>query len=274
MSDTLASATHIHVAPRFLVAIGVVTIFVGLLLFQARPLLVFHFSVRPEIEGGRVSRALEVPTEYLPSTSLPGWTEIVVGDTSLVAPVVDDPKEIQRQCAKNCILQLERGQLAFLAGAAPGSFDTAKLEFAPSSDDLSFWRSREANWSTVEALAVRGRPETGSHETFRYASDGSQGIVSRIESVGVERFVVYSYSLNGDAGRTLGFSRTGPELVRRVLGSLRVRDASPSGTGKTDCTASRVANSVANNIAIVRKAKNARCAPRPAGPLLASKPRL
>jgi hypothetical protein len=214
-----------RVAPRSRLIIGALALVVGLLLFHGRPLLVFHFTVRPEIEAGDMRHTLEMQTEYLDADSTAGWSEIVAGDTSLNAPLIDGQQESRGQCVENCILQLERGQVAFLSGPAPGTFEAAKLEFAPSARDLSFWRSRSANWATVEALAARGLARSRPHETFRYESVGSQGIVTRVESVGIERFVVYSYSPNGDAGRTIGFSRTGPELVRRMLGGLRVANA-------------------------------------------------
>ncbi len=81
-------------------------------------------------------------------------------------------------------------------------------------------RRSAANWRTVEALVSRGILPTTTHETFRYESTSSRGIVVRVVSQGIERFVVYPYEPDGGPGLVFGISRTGPELARRIISSV------------------------------------------------------
>ena len=66
----------------------------------------------------------------------------------------------------------------------------------------------------------RGILPTTTHETFRYESTSSRGIVSRVVSESIERFVVYPYEPDGGPGVVFGVSRTGPELARRIISSV------------------------------------------------------
>ena len=59
---------------------------------------------------------------------------------------------------------------------------------------------------------------------FRYRGDATQGIVTRFEARGDERFVAYVYGLDGRAAGVVATSRTGPELLNQILGSVSVGD--------------------------------------------------
>jgi len=191
-----------------------------MLLLHVRPLLVWHFTLRPQVdERGRQDR-IQVSIE----TDLPAadaaWPRIAVGRMTLLAPLAVGQVERCGECDGSCLLILEEGQLAIIGGHLPNSYEVAVLQYAPSERDLSILRSSAANWRTVEALVSRGILPTTTLETFRYQSTSSRGIVARVVSESIERFVVYPYEPDGGPGHVFGISRTGPELARRIISSI------------------------------------------------------
>ena len=191
-----------------------------MLLLHVRPLLVWHFTLRPQIDERGAQDRIQASIETdLPAADA-GWPRISVGRMTLLAPLAAGQIERCGECDGSCLLMLAEGQLAIIGGNLPASYEFAVLEHAPSEGDLSILRSSAANWRTVEALASRGLLPTTTHETFRYQSTGSRGIVARVVSEGIERFVVYPYESDGGPGLVFGISRTGPELARRIISSV------------------------------------------------------
>jgi hypothetical protein len=201
----------------------------GLGLWQVRPVLVWHLTVAPEIERMGRSHRVDVETQRLLPAPDPGWPRLRTGRLDLRAPL--DARELGRcaDCGDGCRLELRdaSGWLAvFEGGLRP--YPASVHSFAPSSDDISLWRPRAANWLTVEALATRAHLSPPPHETFRFETDSSRGIVSRVVGRGGERFVVYAFAPDGSPGGTLAVSRAGLPVVRRMLGGLVVGDRVPA----------------------------------------------
>lgn len=195
-------------------------------LWHARPVLVWHLTVAPEIEHmGRGDRVRLYTDALLPAPDL-AWPRLHVGRISLRAPLAGGQFELCRGCADGCHLELGEGggRLAFFDSALP-PYPRAVATFAPSADDVSIWRGRLANWRSVHALAARAMGSTPPPEAFRFDAAASRGIVSRLVSLGTERFVVYAFAPDGTPGGVLAVSRVSLAVLRRVLGGLVVGDA-------------------------------------------------
>lgn len=205
-----------------LVALGILA--VGL--WQARPVLVWHLTVAPEIERLGLSDRLHPSTETgLPAPD-PGWPRLRVGRLDLRAPLAAEQLGRCGSCAQGCRLELEGGSgwLAIFNSGLPGHA-RAVATFAPSALDVSIWRRRAENWRTIHSLASRATGSTPPLEAFRFDTPTSLGIVTRVESRDTERFVVYVFGPDGGPGGVLAVSRAGLPIVRRILGGLAVGDA-------------------------------------------------
>jgi hypothetical protein len=189
-------------------------------LWHARPVLVWHITVAPELRVSPRADRLHVPTlEDFPEVPA-DWGRFELAGFSLRAPIREDRAQACAPCAKTCALELSRGRLTLFDSSLPESYDAALAQFAPSADDVSIFRSSANNWRTIESLASRVSVRNDLPETFRFRAAASQGIVSRFESLGKERFVIYAYTLEGRPARVLALSRTGASRVHQILGGL------------------------------------------------------
>jgi hypothetical protein len=194
-------------------------------LWQARPVLVWHLTAAPEIERMGRSERVHVPTELELPDPDPAWARVRVGRLDLRAPLRAGEEESCRSCSGDCRLALEpQGGWLVLFEGDLASHEWAVVTFAPSAEDVSLWRGRLANWSTVHALAARATGSTPPLEAFRFDTPTSRGIVSRVVGRDHERFVVYAFAPDGGPGGALAVSRTSLPLLRRMLGGLRVGD--------------------------------------------------
>jgi hypothetical protein len=201
----------------------------GAALWLARPVLIWHLALRPEIErAGRMHRVL-VPTLQTLRAPDARWTRLEAGALALRAPLLPGQQDACRLCAQQCVLAVEGGRLTLFDSALPASFDAAVAEFAPSAEDISILRPRAANWRMLEALANRAHVRPDPPEAFRYRTATSEGIVSRFESLGSERFVIYAFSPSGAPMRVVAVSRTGHERLEGILASLEVSDTLAAG---------------------------------------------
>jgi len=196
----------------------------GAALWQARPVLVWHLTVLPEIETrGRQAR-LQVRTRTsLPAPS-PGWPELRFGQLSLRAPILPGQAEACSRCAEGCALELSRGRLVFIPDQHPMGYDAAAATYGPAPIDVSLWRGAAKNWATVDGLAARALLDSPPPQVFRFQLAGSRGIVTRVESLGIERHVIYLFSPDGRPAALLATSRTGPELLHQILGGIELGD--------------------------------------------------
>jgi len=196
----------------------------GAALWQARPVLIWHLAVRPAIaQAGRMHRVQVATIERLPAPDA-RWRRLDAGLLALRAPLLAGQEDSCRRCAQQCALEVEGGRLTIFDSALPASFELAVAEFAPSAEDISILRPRAANWRMLEALADRAHVRTDPPEAFRYRTAASQGIVSRFESLGSERFVVYAFSPSGAPLRVVAVSRAGLPRLQAILGSLEVSE--------------------------------------------------
>lgn len=204
-----------------LLALGVV----GLSLWHARPVLVWHLTAAPEIERMGRAHRLRVETDAQLPAPERGWPRVRVGRIDLRAPLGAGQSELCQACADGCRLELEQGSgwLALFDSDLP-HYRQALATFAPSADDVSIWRSRLDNWRTVHSLAARATGSTPPLEVFRFDAGASRGIVSRVVSRGNERFVIYAFARDGSPGGVLAVSRAGLAVLRRMLGGLAVGD--------------------------------------------------
>ncbi len=211
----------------------------GAVLWHARPVLVWHLTVRPEVERlGRTDR-IHLDTERLRAIPDPGWPRLQAGRIQLLAPLRAGQEEACRRCREGCSLELGQGELgrgvlgqgelgqgrlALIDSALPQRYAQALATFAPSADDVSIWRPAATNWASVEGLAARAVLNPPPPPAYRYRGARSQGIVTRFESQGNERFVAYVYGLDGRPAGIVAASRTGAELLSRILGGVTIGD--------------------------------------------------
>ena len=206
------------------IAAGLLALVVlGLGLWHARPVLVWHFTVAPEIERMGRSNRVQLGTDLELPAADPGWPRLRTGHLDLRAPLAAGQLDLCAGCADGCRLELRDGSgwLAIFDSKLP-PYPDALNTFAPSADDVSLWRPQADNWQSVEALAARASVSTPPLEAFRFETATSRGIVSRVESRGQERFVVYAFSADGGPGGVVAVSRAGLPVVRQMLGSLKV----------------------------------------------------
>ncbi len=193
-------------------------------LWHARPVLVWHLTVHPEIERLGRSDRIHLDTDSLQASPDPAWPRLTAGRLALRAPLVGGQEEGCRSCPNGCSLELGLGRLAVIDSALPTGFEQALATFAPSAEDVSLWRPAVLNWASVEGLAARASLSKPPPEAFRYRGDRTQGIVTRFQSGGSERFVAYVYALDGRPAGIVATSRTGKRLLQRILGGITVGD--------------------------------------------------
>lgn len=193
-------------------------------LWHARPVLVWHLTVAPEIERMGRSERVQLDTERALPAPDPGWPRLRAGRLDLRAPIAREQLGLCGGCAGGCRLKLGDGGWLALFDSPLEPYQRSVNTFAPSSEDLSLWRHHAQNWLTVEALAARASVSTPPLHAFRFETETSRGIVSRVVSRGNERFVVYAFALDGSPGGTVAVSRAGLAAVRRMLGGLVVGD--------------------------------------------------
>jgi hypothetical protein len=207
------------------IAAGLLAVCVlGLGLWHARPVLVWHLTVAPEIERIGRSERVQLDTARALPTPDPAWPRLRAGRLALRAPIATGQLELCESCADGCRLELGDGGWLALFDSKLEPYRRSVNTFAPTFEDLSLWRPRAQNWLTVEALAARASVSTPPLHAFRYETETSRGIVSRVVSRGNERFVVYAFAPNGSPGGTLAVSRAGLPAVKRMLGGLVVGD--------------------------------------------------
>ena len=201
----------------------------GAVLWHARPVLVWHLTVRPEVERlGRTDR-IHLDTERLRAIPDPGWPRLQAGRIQLLAPLRAGQEADCRRCREGCSLELGQGELgqgklALIDSALPQRYAQALATFAPSAEDVSIWHPAATNWASVEGLAARAVLNPPPPPAYRYRGARSQGIVTRFESQGNERFVAYVYGLDGRPAGIVAASRTGTELLSRILGGVTIGD--------------------------------------------------
>lgn len=195
-------------------------------LWYARPVLIWHLSAAPQIESMGRSERVHLRTERELPAPDPAWARVRVGRLDLRAPLAEGQLASCASCGRDCRLALDHtgGWLALFQGDLP-SHEAARIAFAPSGDDVSIWRTRMANWSTLHSLAARATGSTPPLEAFRFDTATSRGIVSRVLGEDHERFVVYAFAPDGGPGASLAVTRTSLPQLRRMLGGLRVRDS-------------------------------------------------
>lgn len=192
-------------------------------LWHARPVLVWHLTVLPEIERlGRTDRVHLDTARELPRPGA-GWTRLRVGTVTLHAPLRPGQALACRACARGCTLWLDEGKVSLIEGALPPWAD-ALATYAPSANDVSIWKPVLDNWATVRALASRATLGKPPPEVFRYRTAATRGIVTRFESRGIERFVAYLFEADGEPLGIIGTSRVPLDTFRRILGSIAVGD--------------------------------------------------
>ena len=207
------------------IAAGLLAVCVlGLGLWHARPLLVWHLTVAPEIERMGRSERVQLETDRALPAPDPGWLRLRAGRLDLRAPIAAGQLGLCGDCGDGCRLKLGNGGWLALFDSKLEPYPHSVNTFAPSSDDLSLWRPRGLNWLTVEALAARASVSTPPLHSFRFETETGRGIVSRVVSQGTERFVVYAFAPDGSPGGTVAVSRAGLPAVKRMLGGLVVGD--------------------------------------------------
>lgn len=187
------------------------------LLYQARPILVYHASVAPLVAVNPAAEA-GVLTEI---ATPPGWSTVRVANLSIAAPLEPSGAARCASCASHCVLPTGDGTLAIFDSVPPETLDEALDGLAPRVDDLSLWRARSRNWQTLASLARRaGTPS--AQETFRFETRRARGIVKRHRRDEEDHFVVYAYSAEAAPTRMIGLTSISRADLSRVIGSLEV----------------------------------------------------
>ena len=142
----------------------------GLALWHARPVIIWHVRMQSALEPLEHASRLHVETlkEFPPAPE--GWTVLEVGGLLVRAPIRADQRGSCGSCATGCRLLLEDGKLTIFDTQPPGDFQEALAAFAPDSDDISIFRSSRDNWRSLHALAGRVAVPNDLPETFRFAA--------------------------------------------------------------------------------------------------------
>jgi hypothetical protein len=200
--------------------------------WQLRPLILWRWTVRPELLAqGRETR-LHVATETQFPEIPAHWMHVEVGSLSFQAPLGEDSRADPRVCAgcsAGCALPLEVGRLTVFAGTGPVDFEDTRDELAADGGDLRILRSRARNWHTLRALADRAQLSHDPPETFRFESEGGKGLVARFFSQEIERFVLYAWSEAGRPAPVLALSQVERSAALALVGSLRIEDGYAGG---------------------------------------------
>ncbi|MGI9431244.1 MAG: hypothetical protein ACR2PQ_03475 [Myxococcota bacterium] len=206
--------------------------------WQLRPLILWHWTVRPElISEGREHR-LHVPTHTAFPEVPAAWARVEVGALSFRAPLADASLAGPSACGgcdRGCALRLGPGRLTVFSGTGPPDFQVARDQLAADAGDLGVFRSRARNWHTLRSLADRALLGHAPPETFRFEAHGGKGFAARFFSEEVERFVLYTWSASGLPAPALALSKVERSVVLALIGTLRMEDGY-AGRGGSRCT--------------------------------------
>ena len=110
-------------------------------LWHARPVLVWHITVAPDLRIAPRADRMSVPTLTDFPRLPPDWTRFAADGISVQAPVAGDRVPLCDPCAKTCAVELARGRLTLFDSSLPDRYDAALLQFAPSAGDISMFGS-------------------------------------------------------------------------------------------------------------------------------------
>jgi len=197
-----------------------------LALWHASPVWLWHLSFEQQLRDQGPPERLHAPSvELLPAVAQ-GWARFASGIIGLHAPIAPGERDRCGDCEGECLLQLSGGGTLAVFDEPPIETYAGALDrFAPDADDLSLLRSHTRNWATIDGLADRVRAFPPPPASFRYASEGSRGVVIHFHVHETHRYVVYAYGLEGHAARVIGLTGNAAEPLRAVLAGLRVDPA-------------------------------------------------
>jgi hypothetical protein len=192
-------------------------------LWHASPVLLWNLRLEDQLRRQGDPARLRSPRERLATGVRAGWSQVVTGEIALRAPVAAPERARCRECAERCRLRLAGGgTLAIFDSPPPESYREMLDRFAPDAADLSLLRSVAANWRTIDALTDRVRVTPAPPPSFRFAAEGSQGVVTEFQVGETLRYVIYAYGHDGFPARVVGLTGIKREQLLAVLGELRV----------------------------------------------------